>query len=248
MNTVSFVQRFFGLCFFYSVIEFFMNSVYFCCIACHQISSLKEVKVVCGYVVQEHNDRKKSEFNAIHILNRKTELLLSTFERPNWDEYFMLQAELAKLRSNCVTRQVGAVIVRNHRQLATGYNGTPPGIKNCFDGGCKRCQLRMEGKIESGASLDRCLCNHAEANAIMHCAILGIEAGIEGAVLYTTFVPCLECTKMAITIGIRKFVCLDSYPETDFDLLKEAGVEVIQLDKSKIAKWAQELVNKYNSG
>ena len=248
MNTVSFVQRFFGLCFFYSVIEFFVNSVYFCCIACHQISSLKEVKVVCGYVVQEHNDRKKSEFNAIHILNRKTELLLSTFERPNWDEYFMLQAELAKLRSNCVTRQVGAVIVRNHRQLATGYNGTPPGIKNCFDGGCKRCQLRMEGKIESGASLDRCLCNHAEANAIMHCAILGIEAGIEGAVLYTTFVPCLECTKMAITIGIRKFVCLDSYPETDFDLLKEAGVEVIQLDKSKIAKWAQELVNKYNSG
>ena len=98
-----------------------------------------------------------------------------SFDRPNWDEYFMLQAELAKLRSNCITRQVGAVIVRDHRQLATGYNGTPPGIKNCFEGGCKRCQLRMEGKIESGASLDRCLCNHAEANAIMHCAILGIE-------------------------------------------------------------------------
>jgi len=169
-----------------------------------------------------------------------------SFERPDWDEYFMLQAELAKLRSNCLTRQVGAVIVRNHRQLATGYNGTPPGVKNCFDGGCKRCLLRMEGKIESGASLDRCLCNHAEANAIMHCAILGIEAGIAGAVLYTTFVPCLECTKMAITIGIKKFVCLDSYPETDFDLLKEAGVEVIHLDKKRISKWAQELVNKYD--
>ena len=70
-----------------------------------------------------------------------------SFTRPDWDEYFMLQAELAKLRSNCLTRQVGAVIVRNHRQLATGYNGTPPGIKNCFEGGCKRCQLRMEGKI-----------------------------------------------------------------------------------------------------
>jgi len=119
-----------------------------------------------------------------------------SFERPNWDEYFMLQAELAKLRSNCMTRHVGAVIVRKNRQLATGYNGTPPGIKNCFEGGCKRCQLRMEGKLESGASLDRCLCNHAEANAIMHCAILGIEAGVEGAILYTTFVPCLECTKI----------------------------------------------------
>ncbi|MBA4454003.1 MAG: deoxycytidylate deaminase, partial [Nitrosopumilaceae archaeon] len=52
---------------------------------------------------------------------------------------------------------------------------------------------------------------------------------------------------MAITIGIKKFVCLDSYPETDFDLLKEAGVEVIQLDKNKISMWAQELVNKYDS-
>ena len=173
--------------------------------------------------------------------------MIDSFERPNWDEYFMLQAELAKLRSNCVTRQVGAVIVRNHRQLATGYNGTPPGIKNCFEGGCKRCQLRMEGKIEPGAALDRCLCNHAEANAIMHCAILGIEAGAAGAVLYTTFVPCLECTKMAITIGIKKFVCLDGYPETDYDLLNEAGVEVVHLDKNKIVKWAKELVSKYEN-
>ncbi len=170
----------------------------------------------------------------------------SSFERPGWDEYFMLQAELAKLRSNCMTRQVGAVIVRNHRQLATGYNGTPPGVKNCYEGGCKRCQLRMEGKIESGESLDRCLCNHAEANAIMHCAILGIEAGAEGAILYTTFVPCLECTKMAITIGIKKIFSLSSYPETDFGLLKEAGVDVIQLDKAKIHRWAKELVNSYD--
>ena len=75
------------------------------------------------------------------------------FERPSWDEYFMLQAELAKLRSNCMTRKVGAVIVRDHRQIATGYNGTPPGIKNCFEGGCKRCQDRMDGKIKSGTSL-----------------------------------------------------------------------------------------------
>ena len=158
----------------------------------------------------------------------------------------MLQAELAKLRSNCMTRQVGAVIVRNHRQIATGYNGTPPGIKNCFEGGCKRCQQRIEGKIESGKSLDRCLCNHAEANAIMHCAILGIETGIEGAILYTTYVPCLECTKMAITIGIKKIVCLDSYPEADFDLIKEAGVEVEKLDKNQIQRWAKSLVTGYD--
>ncbi len=170
----------------------------------------------------------------------------NSFERPNWDEYFMLQAELAKLRSNCLTRHVGAVIVRNNRQIATGYNGTPPGVKNCFEGGCKRCQLRMQGKIESGAALDRCLCNHAEANAIMHCAILGIVAGTGDSILYTTFVPCLECTKMAITIGIKKVVCLDSYPETDFDLIKEAGIEVIQLKKEKIQYWAKRLIDGYD--
>ena len=58
----------------------------------------------------------------------------------------------------------------------------------------------------------------------------GVEAGVEGAVLYSTYVPCLECTKMAITVGIRKFVCLDEYPETDYDLIKEAGVEIEILD------------------
>ena len=170
-----------------------------------------------------------------------------SFERPNWDEYFMLQAKLASLRSNCITRNVGAVIVRDHRQLATGYNGTPPGIKNCYEGGCKRCSDRMEGKIKAGEALGTCLCNHAEANAIMHCAILGIEAGIKGATLYSTYVPCLECTKMAITIGIRKFVCLDKYPGTDYDLIKEAGVEIVHLDKEKIEEWAKKLVSKHET-
>ena len=165
------------------------------------------------------------------------------FERPTWDEYFMLQAELAKLRSNCITRHVGAVIVRNNRQIATGYNGTPPGVKNCFDGGCKRCSDRMNGKIKSGEELDRCICNHAESNAIMHCAILGIEAGTKDAILYSTFVPCLECTKMAITIGIKRIVCLDTYPETDYDLLKEANVEIQILNKDEIQKWAKSIVN-----
>ena len=169
---------------------------------------------------------------------------MSEFERPDWDEYFMLQAELAKLRSNCMIRKVGAVIVRNHRQIATGYNGTPPGVKNCYEGGCKRCQDRASGKIASGEGLGRCLCNHAEANAIMHCAIMGIEAGAKGAVLYTTLSPCLECSKMAITIGIRRFVCLEEYPETDNSLLKDAGVHVDKIDSAKISHWAKMLFDK----
>ena len=68
------------------------------------------------------------------------------FERPSWDEYFMLQAELAKLRSNCMTRKVGAVIVRNHRQIATGYNGTPPGIKNCLKVDAKDAKIGWTAK------------------------------------------------------------------------------------------------------
>jgi len=71
-----------------------------------------------------------------YIREYENTFMSAQFERPSWDEYFMLQAELAKLRSNCMTRKVGAVIVRDHRQIATGYNGTPPGIKNCFEGGC----------------------------------------------------------------------------------------------------------------
>ena len=154
----------------------------------------------------------------------------------------MLQAEIAKLRSNCMVRQVGAVIVKGNRQLATGYNGTPPGIKNCFEGGCERCRMRMAGKLAAGMSLERCMCNHAEANAIMHCAMLGIKTGTVGSVMYTTLVPCLECTKMAITIGIKKIYSLDRYPETDYDLIRESGIEAITLDKAKIRRWARQLV------
>ena len=106
----------------------------------------------------------------------------------------------------------------------------------------KRCQDRMDGKIKSGASLDRCLCNHAEANAIMHCAILGIGAGTKDAILYSTFVPCLECSKMAITIGIKEIICLDTYPETDYDLIKESGVTIKLLDKDKIQYWTKTLL------
>ena len=76
----------------------------------------------------------------------------------------------------------------------------------------------------------------------MHCAILGIEAGVKGAVLYSTFVPCLECTKMAITVGIKKFVCLGEYPETNYELIQEAGVEIEIIDKNKIEGWAKKLI------
>src|SRR5918996_2651505 len=144
-------------------------------------------------------------------------------QRPDWDTYFMLQAEIAKLRSNCLSRHVGAVIVKDNRQIATGYNGTPSGIKNCFEGGCPRCVARMNGEIKTGENLDRCLCTHAEANAIMQCALFGNAGSTKGAMLYSTFAPCLECSKMAISVGIK--------------LLRDANVELVKLNPDLLKPW-----------
>ena len=157
--------------------------------------------------------------------------------RPDWDTYFMLQAELVKLRSNCITRKVGAVIVRDHIQLSAGYNGTPSGLVNCYEGGCDRCARRKAGKIKSGESLERCLCSHAESNAIVHCAMIGVAVG--GSTMYTTLVPCLECTKMLITAGIRRIVCTGTYAENDDKLLRGAGIECTILDPKDVKKWAR---------
>ena len=84
------------------------------------------------------------------------------------------------------------------------------------------------------------MCTHAEANAIIHCAILGIGA-VSGATLYSTATPCLDCTKMAITIGIRRFVCTSDYPEKSQDLVDGAGVEIIHMDAEKLNRWVDGL-------
>jgi dCMP deaminase len=157
--------------------------------------------------------------------------------RPDWDTYFMLQAEIAKLRSNCLTRHIGAVIVKENRQIATGYNGTPPGIKNCFEGGCPRCSARVKGEIKSGEGLDRCLCTHAEANAIMQCALFGNAGSTKGATLYSTFAPCIECSKMAISVGIKRIVVIANYPEDGTQLLKEANIELVKMNTQLLNPW-----------
>jgi dCMP deaminase len=162
--------------------------------------------------------------------------------RPDWDTYFMLQAEIAKLRSNCLTRHIGAVIVKDNRQIATGYNGTPAGIKNCFEGGCPRCMLRVKGGIRSGEGLDRCLCTHAEANAIMQCALFGNAGSTKDATLYSTFAPCIECSKMVISVGIRRIVVLADYPEDGTQLLNEAKITLKKLNLSLLQPWTS-LIN-----
>ena len=155
----------------------------------------------------------------------------------------MLQSEIAKLRSNCVTRHIGAVIVKDNRQIATGYNGTPSGIKNCFEGGCSRCMARMRGEIKSGEHLDRCMCTHAEANAIMQCALFGNAGSTRGAYLYTTFAPCMECSKMAISVGIKRIVVLADYPKDGTQLLSEANIKLVKLSPDLLQNWIGVITN-----
>jgi dCMP deaminase len=147
-------------------------------------------------------------------------------KRPGWDEYFMEIARMAALRSNCMKRKVAAVIVKDKRIISTGYNGTPRGVKNCNEGGCPRCN----SFADSGTNLGDCLCSHAEENSIVQAAYHGI--GVKGSTLYTTFSPCLICTKMIINAGIDAVVFNQAYPlgNVALGLLEEAGVELTQLE------------------
>ena len=145
--------------------------------------------------------------------------------RPNWDEYFMEMAEIAKTRSTCCRRQVGAVIVKDKRMLSTGYNGAPSGTAHCLDIGCMREKL----EIPSGQRHELCRGLHAEQNAIIQAAFHGVS--IQGGILYATLQPCILCAKMAINAGIRKIIFKGQYPdELSLKILEEAGVEIIQFD------------------
>ncbi len=155
-------------------------------------------------------------------------ILLQTpidFRRPPWDEYFMNIAKEVASRSNCIKRKVAAVIVKDKRIISTGYNGTPRGVRNCNEGGCPRCNSFSN----AGTKLDECLCSHGEENAIVQASYHGVS--IKESTLYTTFSPCLNCSKMIINAGILKVVYNADYPlsETAKRILEEAGIELVKL-------------------
>lgn len=150
--------------------------------------------------------------------------------RQSWDDYFMNVAEVISNRSSCLTRSTGAVLVKGKQIISTGYNGTPKGLKHCDEGGCDRCAQKFDGKIKSGEELDKCVCCHAEENAIVQAALHGIRT--EGATIYTTFTPCLHCAKMIINAGIKKVVAKEDYPDDiGTSLLKQAEIELVKFKK-----------------
>ncbi|RJX19029.1 MAG: cytidine deaminase [Ammonifex sp.] len=141
--------------------------------------------------------------------------------RPDWDVYFMTVAMVVSTRSTCLRRKVGALIVKDHRILATGYNGVPSGLQHCLDIGCLR---EIQG-IKSGERHELCRGLHAEQNALLQAAVYGV--GIAGATLYATHQPCVLCAKMIVQAGITRVVFGGPYPDDlARAILEEAGIKL----------------------
>jgi dCMP deaminase len=179
------------------------------------------VQALADFTLRNEGDRARLHESIQAILARSL-----FFERPDWDEYFMNIARVAASRSNCVKRKVGAVITIDRRLVATGYNGTPRGVRNCNEGGCPRCNAFGE----SGTALQDCICSHGEENAIVQSAYHGVA--VRGGAIYTTMSPCLQCTKMIINAGITTVVYNGDYPlgASSLEILREAGLKLIKLD------------------
>ncbi len=146
-------------------------------------------------------------------------------KRPGWDDYFIKIAYLVSERSTCLRRKVGAVLVKDKRILATGYNGAPAGIVHCEVTGC----LREKLNVPSGERHELCRGLHAEQNALLQAALYGVS--VKGAVLYVTVTPCIICAKMIINAGVKEVVIDGDYPDKMAkEFLKEAGVKVRRIN------------------
>ena len=130
------------------------------------------------------------------------------------DRRYLRMARIWAENSYCTRRKVGALIVKDKMIISDGYNGTPSGFENV-------CEL------DDGTTKPYVL--HAEANAITKIAKSGNNS--DGATLYVTASPCLECSKLIVQSGIRRVVYSENYRLTDgVDLLRRAGVEVVLVE------------------
>ena len=146
------------------------------------------------------------------------------FGRPSWDEAFMYSALSAATRSSCLHLKTGAVIVKDKRIIASGYNGAPPGIKNCLKVGCRK---EREGIRFDDKGKGVCRGVHAEINAISQIA----RENLKGTTMYTVFFPCSACAKSIVGNGISEVVYLRYYKEPDsltMELFTEAGIKLKQ--------------------
>ena len=139
-------------------------------------------------------------------------------QRISWDEYFMAQSHLLSLRSTCSRLSVGATIVKDKRIVSGGYNGSIKGDEHCIDVGCKVVEGHCVRTI------------HAEINAILQCSKFGV--GTEGATIYVTHFPCLNCTKSIIQAGIKEICYANDYRNNEYarEVLEKSGVIIRKID------------------
>ena len=140
------------------------------------------------------------------------------------DRNFINIAKEIASASKCVSKQVGAVIVRDGRILSTGYNGTPAGYTNC-------CEHWNNEYTKDHHVWSKTYEIHAEMNALIWAAREGIS--INGAIIYVTLEPCSECSKNLIASGIKRIVYEKSYEHTNSDIvskfIKDNGVTIEQI-------------------
>ena len=136
-------------------------------------------------------------------------------KQTKFDRSYLEMAAVWAKNSYCTRRQVGAILVKDRMIISDGYNGTPAGFENvCED--------------ENGVTKPYVL--HAEANAITKVARSGNSS--EGATLYITDSPCMECAKLIIQSGIRRVVYAREYRIIDgVDLLRRAGIQVVKFEE-----------------
>ncbi len=146
---------------------------------------------------------------------------MTTYKRPDIDEYFLKIASVVAERSTCRRHHMGAIAVRDKHILTTGYNGAPAGAKDCLELGC----LRDELGIPSGTRQEICRAIHAEQNVIIQAGLHGVS--LEGSTVYCTHTPCVLCAKMLVNARISRFVTFGKYSDDSFiEIFKEAGIKV----------------------
>lgn len=153
--------------------------------------------------------------------------------RPNREEYYMAIANLASLRSTCLSRKVGAVIVKDDNPISFGYNGPARGVTHCEElGGCRR---RKMPDYKSGKYLELCPASHAEQNAIAFAARHGIST--VGATIYVNTFPCKDCMNSIINSGISKIV-YDSIYDADLskDIANSANIEIVPYEGQNLGE------------
>ena len=148
--------------------------------------------------------------------------------RPSWDDYFMAIAKIIAMRGTCNRLYAGSVLVKNNRIIASGYNGSPPGLPHCNDVG---------HLLEDGHCVRTI---HGEHNSLLQAAVQGSTSTV-GSTMYTKYSPCIHCTKYIIASGIKRIVVGKVYRNaTALDMLKEAGVEVVIYKENPA--WQKELM------